>query len=316
MPRRWLPKAVLLCSATGLLAAGCHETRVGSSWRTGQIRVDGRMEDWSDRLVYRFEEDGAQIGLANDQQSLYLLLATTDRALALQVLMRGLQAHFLPEKGAGGGVWIGSPHVAGTYGPPGRRPGEERPDRRSGDQEEPGAATEPRPDRDPGREQDFTGEERIQRTLKDLPQEVFVYDATGADSLRLSSDRAAGDSLEVAEGYDDQGMFVLEMKVPLIRDTEHPLAVALSPPAGSGSGHSQIVDLRLTVPKPQERTPSFRRGAGPGWSGSGSGEGGYPRREGRRGRFGGSRPGEDSRSRPQGLDLKLKVSLAAEPAGD
>ena len=279
------------------LVPGCRGTQVSSAWRAREIAVDGQRADWQEIGVYDLADQGIQVGVAHDDQSLYLLLITPNRMLAMQVLRQGLTARFKPEKGTRAGLWLGCPRAVRM------RPDSAR-GRPEGDGQRPGP-----PDGMWG--QGFGSDERIRQMLMELPEEILIIGSTGEDSLRLPRTDAARLGIEERAG-NDEDCFALEMKLPLRKDPDHPLAIGLPPGAGD------LVELHLFVPKPDEKTMprgSLRpdgEGRMPPPGGSDFPRGGERPGGGRSGR-GGPRPA--SFGRVEGLDVKLKIKLSTEPAG-
>jgi hypothetical protein len=94
--KSWLPAAAL-----GLLVfiiAGCDETerRVECRWKTGPLVIDGLDSDWTGRLV-PLDKPNISVGFCNDDTSLFLFLATTDKRLVRQIVRLGLTLWFDPD---------------------------------------------------------------------------------------------------------------------------------------------------------------------------------------------------------------------------
>jgi hypothetical protein len=324
----------------GILLAGCHGDELSSTWRGERsITIDGQKEDWKGIDVYNFEEQKIYLGLANDSTSMYVLLITPNRMLAIQAISQGLRVRFHPER-EGAVLWVGCAHAAGMMRPDENSP--ERPDRKAG-RDGRGAGFRPsglaqgdeddaptsvddegsrggrggEPDGDTGGGRGGPSEEMIQRRLAGLPQEIAIFTRTGDDSLRLSSAEAARRGIEERSGYED-GYFVLEMKVPLVKDADRPQAIGLRPDALNPGSKRSIVEVNFNIPKREggggPRGGWRRGGGGEGgehlnqWGGEGSrGGGGFPGggRDGF-GRGGMRRPGNFT----NGLDVTIKVALS------
>jgi hypothetical protein len=91
---------ITLVASTILLAfalTGCGTTmHLPSHWNEQKIVVDGNKNDWD--VTYLIDDNKLVIGFLNDSSFVYLLLATNDRPLAMQ-LMRGLTVWFDPQGG-------------------------------------------------------------------------------------------------------------------------------------------------------------------------------------------------------------------------
>jgi hypothetical protein len=288
-----------LCAAAALVS-GCRDARVASVWRGDRvIAIDGKKADWNGLGVYEFEDKKVYLGLANDAESLYLVLVSQNREAMMQGLTRGFRVRFRPENGSGL-LWVGCPRAAGftpgRMGPGGEPPargGDGAPSARFdltqggpgdwGDPDDQGGDDPGDMDRDPeGRrgpgghagQRDGLNEKMIQTLLDDLPKEIEIYTQAGGDSLRLSSAEAARRGIEEAMGLDE-GYLVLEMRVPLVRDMDHPQAIGLSPGLLAGGAQEKdaaSVEVNFLIPKREagdER--EGRRGGGEGMPPGGGG---------------------------------------------
>jgi hypothetical protein len=305
MPRRSestdnvLVAVITLVTLLGTTLAGCNGTRVDSSWRACAIVVDGRADEWPGQYVYAFDKENFRFGVANDSTSLYVLLRTTDLRLAFQALGQGLQVRFRPANGHGI-LWIGSPYsFALGRGVP-RREAQDRGGYRGS--------------------RSMISEEvldRIRRGIDDLPEEVQIFTASGEDSLILSFAEGARRGIEVKEGCDRDGRFIIEMKVPLQRDIDHPQAIGMSL-----GPLDPVLEIQLRIPRPDPNAPGFRGNHGDGTSmrsGLRTGFGGTlaqsvltPRRQGDL--FPESQSGRGRGGPPEGLDVTFQVRLSRQPA--
>jgi hypothetical protein len=314
------PLLVLLGASflLGCLAAGCRQVEVRSIWRDREIRIDGSRSDWQGIDVYNFEDKDLLLGLANDEESLCLLLVTPSRALGMQALSQGLTASFQAGEKGGEETRILRGRSAGAgAGPSGRRP-----KKREDDSEQPEPSGRSEEGAPWGRN---GGEEMIERALHESPDEIWVLMHGGEDTLRFSSEDAAREGIEERAGYQDE-YFILEMKVPLVKDAEHPHAIGVSPVLLEAAGAGGVVRLDLHVPEQKGRSRPSEDFPPPGegrmFSQDGGDEdpddGGTPGDE-RRGGMGRGGPGEGRRAphdgSASGLDLKLVVRLSGRPAG-
>ncbi len=344
------PSSILIagCVLLGALLAGCHGSTLTSVWRGDRpITIDGQKADWSGIDVYNFEDQKIYLGLTNDATSMYLLLITSNRMLAMQALTRGLKIRFHPEEGEEV-LWLGCPRAAGMPGPD-RQGGPERGTVGEGEHVVPGAdlgaAGYGQGDKDdpssgegdgsPGGARGSEGEagggrgmndSMIQRVIGDLPAEIEVFARTGDDSLRLSSEEAARRGIEEKASFDE-GYFILEMKVPLTRDGDHPQAVGLRPGDLDRKGKANVVEVNFNIPKRvggEGPSGGWRRG-GEGGEGGGEGgshlsqwgggdRGGFPGGRGGRGGFGRGGMRRSFGDFLNGLDMTIKVRLSGGPA--
>jgi hypothetical protein len=292
MNPRWITPALAFIAPAilfGIVFTGCRETEVSAVRLETPIAIDGARSDWEGINGYDFESQKFYLGVANDDGSLYLLVATNNRALAMEALRCGLRFRFKPERAKRSTLWIGSPGpvrdgIAGLEPPPeGLRPGES------------GGRARPM--------EDFTRntDERLQAALAELRDEVRIFTAAGEDSVDLLPSEAAERGLEMRAGYEKGGHFILEMKVPLTRADERPLAI------GVPSGGAELINLDLSIPKPQWGGPGFEDGR---HDGTGFGREPQPGRAFPGGDGGGMGPRAQAMNL-QGLDVTVKIALAA-----
>lgn len=82
-----------VCWGLVLSAAGCGRLEMDSSWRTREITIDGRDGEWQGAPAYVAKEK-ATVSLLNDDEFLYLRLASADRATQAQVMRFGFTVWF------------------------------------------------------------------------------------------------------------------------------------------------------------------------------------------------------------------------------
>ena len=251
---------------------------VKSSWDNNQIVVDGSDTDWDDGMFY---VTNAQLtaGIRNDSKYMYLILKTTNRRQAFQILGLGLTVWFDPKGG--------TDKKFGIHFPLGRR--------------ESGEFTTQSGNSDDGNA-GFT-----ERT----PNELEITGVNKNGPVRLTIADTKGIELQIHNG---QNSLIYEMKVPLHASPDHPYAIgATGTQVGIGFEGGKF------EPRQGGGEGRWNRGRGegmPGGTEGGGGEGmpggmeggeGMPRRG--RGRF----SGEANRGeQPKQIDFWLKVTLAKE----
>jgi len=72
---------------------GCGDTKINSKWRTQNLVIDGKENDWGNSLTY-IDDLKALVGVENDDKYLYLCLVTNDQDLETKVLRMGLTVWF------------------------------------------------------------------------------------------------------------------------------------------------------------------------------------------------------------------------------
>lgn len=86
---------LLVTAALAAAAVGCGSEELESGARDREITVDADVADWQGKLTF-LEDANLSYGLANDQQSLYLVLVVGDRQVRRQIIMSGLYLWFDP----------------------------------------------------------------------------------------------------------------------------------------------------------------------------------------------------------------------------
>lgn len=253
---------VLLSAAATLIAS--DKPKFESSPVTEPVTIDGKFEDWPGNLE-PFADKPLALQFQNDGDYLYLRLSASDQATRMQILRQGLTVWFDPGGGTkkhlgirypvidhpqygsgqqggyggGGGGYggYGGGHRGGSGGASG---GDQPPDSGGGS-----SASEPSP-----------------------TERVDVLGPGKDDAHEFTRDHLPG--IEVAL-RTEQGVLQYELKVPLVKTTDHPDAIE----AASG----KPVGFGFETPKPQQA--SMNQG------GRGGGMGGYGGMGGRGGGMGG-----------------------------
>ena len=68
---------------------GCSGSALISSWNVNDIIIDGSREEWGEKIHY-VEEEKMAISVKNDNNYLYICLATSERSKMLKILQSGL----------------------------------------------------------------------------------------------------------------------------------------------------------------------------------------------------------------------------------
>lgn len=288
-----------LCLAIACLAAvaGCgRDMALDSRWPARALVVDGDDSDW-ERGRYSFQDVPITVGVANDDQFLYVALISSDHQLQMQVLMRGLELWLDPWGGQKSYFGVRFPGVLGN-----RTSRADSGDDVSGEWQEGGNSA----DFGRGRwSRDSMDPERVEGMFSRLQEsrQVFVLDAPDEEGSPLTP--RATDPLQVRLGYD-RGRMVYEARVPLDYAGHPHYQIRLGPRTSVGLG------LRV----PESRMASggrTRRGDMGELGGMGGGIG-----DGLDGMGGGARgmavAPHDDRG-PEGLRQWTKVRLAGSAAG-
>ncbi len=181
-----------------ILAGGCGGrvylvTSLSSLPRA--IVVDGDAGDWTGALSY-VAKDQLFVGFVNDRENLFICMTREEGGGPAPVPMGGWTVWFDP---AGGTKKAFGLRVAPLGGPPGEKP----------------------------REPDEV-EEGDQGAPKERDLEIQWIGPQGNVLRRFAQEDAVGEGLEIREGHSGRS-FVLEIKIPLERSAQNPIAVGAAP---------------------------------------------------------------------------------------
>jgi hypothetical protein len=281
---------VVLVGGGRQLSAREKHARLDSRWLEAPVAVDGSPDDWPGPLV-PFNDEPLSIAAANDGDSVFLVLTTSDRASRMQILRRGLIVWF--DAGGKDKKRFGLKFPVGT----GMNPEDFR-GRRRGDGGSGGGGREGQP-RD-GASRDGASS---QDTSLEIPNRLEILGSSKDDVRSFTADKAPGIEVKVGQA---EGLLTYELKVPLVANDAHPYAIGGKPGA--------LVSVGLEMPKlemPEMRGREGGGGGGMGGPGGGGRIGGFG--GGMGGMGGGRRRGGDYGQRaeqPKALSGWVAVQLA------
>jgi hypothetical protein len=266
-----------LVTAAGLARAA---EKLVSAWADTPLAIDGANDEWQNRATY-LKDEGLSVGVMNDTDFLYVVVAASEPQRRMQLARAGLII-WLDSTGRKAQTFGISVPGALTAGARGTRPGAA-----SGGRMVPDISTV---------------EEAFSRPL----EHIELLGPGKDDRRRLDPRSDAG--IEVAHG-SFEGTLVLEVKVPLVRTDDLPVAV---------NAHAgQPVGLGLETPQISEPLGDRPSGIG-GRAGGPTGGVGGPRGGTMGGRSGG---GMGQRGAVRGnwqpatpLDFWATVQLSGEGA--
>jgi hypothetical protein len=265
--------AVIVLIALTVLSTSCGSIELASLWKKTDVMIDGKIDDWQGAL-YSIDKQPVFVGVRNDAENIYVCLQVADPRAVAPVIRRGFIVWFDPSGGTGRvlGVKypIGMSFDMGEVNPEGRR---ERGDRGE-------AGRPPVIDRD---QIEILGPEKnaVQRFKKEELKGIEV-------------------ALENRNGF-----FVYELKIPMVKGPDAPVAVGAAP--------GKIIGISFETPDVDREMPG-RSGdmmpPGGGMGGGYGGRGGMGGMGGRGGRGGSERGGDVGGKGSEPIKLELKVSLA------
>lgn len=253
---------------------GCGTFELSSNWRDREITVDGKSDDWMGEMIY-FEEENISVGLLNDESFMYICMIAENPFVLNRVMRQGLTIWFDPDGGKEKAFGIKFP--IGMQG----RQGQRAPQRTRGEE------------RIRGEEQD---QERLQRAFRRSMAELEILGPGKDEKKRIAVEEATGIDIYLEA---TSGLFVYELKVPLLHGEQQPYAV------GAEAGSS--VSIGLETPKIDRDAMRERMG---GRSGMG-GRGGMGGRSGMGGRGGMGMGGRGGMQMPKPLKIWAVVQLAS-----
>lgn len=282
--RLGVPVMLLAVSAT-LVAS--DKPRFESSPRLEAVTIDGKFDDWPGNLE-PFADKPLSIQFQNDGEYLYMRLAASDNGTRMQILRQGLTVWFDPGGGTKKHFGIRYPVVDKAQYPDsgqGGRGGGGYGGHRGGSQ---------------------PGQEGTPESAPAEPSRTERVDILGPgkdDAREMTRDHLPG--IDVAL-RTEQGILQYELKVPLAKTEDHPMAIEAQPGKPVGFG--------FDAPKTQQQSMNSGRGGGMGgyggggMGGRGGGMGGHGGGMGGHGGGGGGQRGSEA---PKPLSGWGVVSLTA-----
>jgi hypothetical protein len=273
--------SLALLAGAGLLATDTKPPALVATWPASAPVIDGRAADWT--TLAPLESAHVSVGLSNDERQLSLVITSGDQARRRQLIGGGLIVWFVP---AGGKKRAFGVRFPGEFG--GGRPemGRGRPG---------GDSSQARPAEPPH-----------------LPPITWFELMGPKEEDRRRLETKAVTDIAIARALEE-GLLVLELRVPLARDA--------ATGVGIGAAPGQVLGLGLETPeieRPDTPAPDRSRGGrgGGGMGGTGGGMGGGLGGMGRGGRGGGmgGRPDGPQGDRPERakpIKLWTTVKLAA-----
>ena len=270
---------ILLTLACSILLAGCKTQEVQTNWSEEPVQVDGEMTEWPSGSTVYFEDSGAQLGLCNDSENLYILFRFSNQTWVRAIRMGGvilwLDSAGKKKKDFGirytGGPSLSELQKLGTSSAGGFR------ERLTPEQQQ-----------------------RLLDMEKATADQITVIDKKSGQEVTLRADGSGGPAVCFAS---PQGIYTYEFSIPLKKGDVFGCGIGAEP--------GQVICLGLEwggMGKENRQRMMDRMGSGPpGGMGGGRGGGG-------RGGMGGGRGGPRMQP-PEEQELWVKTQLASPPAG-
>jgi len=231
---KYIPIAIATLAA--MVIAGCNTPTLQSTWKTGDIPIDGNPGKWGKSITYT-QDDQFGLAVANDDKNLYLCVVSMDNQVNRQIMRAGFTVWFRHKETGGARVGIHFPIGRKNMEPPSMN-------HNSNEGESPELSAHAQPG-EPGRGNDDT-----------LSALEFIGPKDG-DTIPLRRDVADGYGIAVklAPSHDN---LVYELKIPLHGNATSPYTLGI------------VQDTAIKVLF--ETTEQASLGGGPGGGGPGGGD--------------------------------------------
>jgi len=306
MNRRNIFFVLAVLFSTVLMAMGCGEQKAESIWRDREIVIDGvdSEGEWEGARYY-LDEEKVAFGIMNDGDFLYLRLSSLDRTVRSKVLAGGLTIWFDGSGKCKKKLGILYPAGVSEARRPGNMGGMPRPGGSYGNAGDSGG---PPSGPDDGERKDSASDERerAEALLRLIGTKLTIINGDD-ERTSVSLDEAAENGITCAVGMDG-GSLIYEIALPLVRDEYRPYGIW---PEATKKVGLVFETGKLTMPQ-----SSGERGGmgGPGGS-MGRRGGGMGGRGGGMGGSGGMSGGPAGMpDMSESLQLKVKITLAAQPS--
>ncbi len=275
---------IIFTALMGSSGCGSKALEMSSKWCDREIIIDGKNLEWDGGITY-IDDPNVAIGQFNDGEYLYLQLSSWDTEIVKHVMGSGITVWFDPE--------AGEEKIIGIHYPIGR-----------GSKGLPAGAELERSEMDKRPEMLSMMDSQMQRL------EILAGEDKEPMSMPIAEAKELG--IEVSIGFNKRTL-VYEMKMPLVRDADHPFGIGANPLGLSKEEERKIIGVGIETPEMD--MPEFsERMAGPPGGGEemvgdmSGGPGGAPP-------SGGGRPGggPGSRAEPEAFSIWLLLSLSPQP---
>jgi hypothetical protein len=267
------------------VSSGCGNKalEMNSKWCDREILIDGKNLEWDGGITY-FDDPNVAIGQFNDDEYLYLQLSSWDKGIVSHVVRSGVTVWFDPEGGKEKTIGIHYPI-------------------RTEDKSLPTKAEF---------EKDKMGEPPDMLSMMESRMKAMeILAGEDKEAIKLSIAEAGTLGINVSIGFDRRTI-VYEMKIPLMRDTDHPFGIGVD--LSEISKGEEVKTVGVGIETPELDMSKFKErmgeppGGGEGMSGGmlGAPPGGAPP-------SGGGRPGGGPDIKLEPFSLWLLLSLAPKP---
>jgi len=202
---------------------GCERQNFSSTWRDHAIAINGKYTDFGNATSYYDEKERVTLSLYNDNDFLYICLISRNHKVESQLMESGFVAWFDPDGGKKKAIGIRFPlgmkamGMSLIEGERSRKDWESKEDETGVEDEKDRAAAR-------SRQRDFDKRLEAVEGLQEGVEIIAGPDKAG--HIKLSLEDAARQGIEVKIGRQN-GYFVYELKVPLIKGSRQPYAIGV-----------------------------------------------------------------------------------------
>lgn len=211
--RTHLPYLIIMVIIAIISLVGCGGQKLTSMWRDREVTIDGVDDEWENAVTY-VEDKNVAIGLLNDQEYLYICLASIDFQRVHQMIGMGLTVWFDPQGG--------KEKTFGINFPLGRQLSRE----------------DMSPERTPMSRESMPDPWKLKQMVQESAKEMIILGPEKGKSIRMPTN--GSQEIAIKLGYSG-GKLVYELRVPLVQDPQHPTAI--------GAGASKTIGVGFETAK-------------------------------------------------------------------
>lgn len=221
---------------------GCSGPAIISSWQNDEIIIDGSRQDWNGGFSF-IEDEQVAVAMKNDDNYLYLCLATSDRSKIMNIMQMGFTVWLDPLDSDGQTIGVQYPV---------KREKEPRPNMQLGDNQEDSRGN--------------LNNEKMFNNLKNMQNEILIVNEDNFPLTAIPTKNIEGIGAEVG---NEMNQFIYELRVPLTYNKIN--AVFLDALPGE--------EIKVTfetgeIQKPERNDSEMRGNSGSGMTGRGGRGGG------------------------------------------
>jgi len=207
-----------------VVSSGCGKLNFFSTYRDREIIIDGKYTDFGNAMVYYDEKDKVAVNLLNDNDYLYICLISRNRKIETKLMESGFLVWFDPNGGKKKNFGIRFPIGLREMGIPLEK-AKKGLDANWRDQEDISDKIDKENEVDISLDKQLVTLEGLQDKLMIMgPPPVRGKSPPGNKDMELNLQNTFNMGIEAKVGRQN-GYFVYELKVPLVKSVQHPYAI-------------------------------------------------------------------------------------------